>query len=64
MSLILIIVAQARRENIMGLVRLKDVVASLRKPILFTRSRPHKVKTKVLPRKAKHKKKIHGIREE
>jgi hypothetical protein len=28
--------------------------AKVRKPIFFTKSRPHQVKTKVLPRKAKH----------
>jgi len=30
----------------------------VRKPFVFTKSRPHKVKKGVLPRKEKHKKKI------
>jgi len=30
----------------------------LRHKVLFTKSRPHKVKTKVLPRKAKHRHKM------
>jgi len=30
----------------------------IRKPILFTKSRPHKVKTKVIHRKLKHKEQL------
>ena len=30
----------------------------VRKPILFTKARPHKLKNKIIDRKQKHKKKV------
>jgi len=34
------------------------ITQKVRIPFVFTRSRPHKLKIKILPRKAKHKTKL------
>jgi hypothetical protein len=42
--------------NISVTVNRKSLQDSIRLSVLFTKSRPHKVKRDTLPRKAKHKK--------
>jgi hypothetical protein len=44
--------------NISVTIKRKGLEDSIRKAVLFTKSRPHKVKRDTLPRKAKHKKSL------
>ena len=44
--------------NISVTVKRKGLEDSIRRAVLFTKSRPHKVKRDTLPRKAKHKERL------